>query len=294
MRWMSVLLITLFAGCAPTPAATAALPFRSVTSARATVRLIGGPTALLDLGGARFLTDPTFSPPGAYPVTPERSLVKTEGPAVSPERIGPIDAVLLSHDQHPDNLDPAGRAFVARAPRTFSTPLAASRLEGNVTGLSPWERVELVAANGRRFEVTAVPSRHGPEGSEPLTGPTTGFVIASSGLPTVYVSGDNASIDVVRRVANRFHVDVALLFAGAAKSPKVGDALLTLDGELAASAARLLPSATIVPLHFRGWKHFSEEPAALRAAFAPADLADRLVLLAPGESVALPRTRRAL
>ncbi len=283
LPWMSLLLLTALAGCT------------SGRTAPVTVRSIGGPTALVEIGGARFLTDPTFSPPGSYPVTPERSLVKTEGPAVAPEDLGPVDAVLLSHDQHPDNLDPAGRAFVAHARRTFSTPLAASRLEGNVNGLAPWERIRFVAANGRSFTITAVPARHGPEGSEALTGPTTGFVIESPALPTVYVSGDNASVELVRGIAERVHVDVALLFAGGAKSPKLlGDALLTVDGERAASAARLLPNATIIPLHFRGCRHFSEEPAALHAALAAPDLAARVVLLAPGEAVTLPRARGRL
>ena len=29
-----------------------------------TVQAVGGPTALLELGGLRILTDPTFDPPG--------------------------------------------------------------------------------------------------------------------------------------------------------------------------------------------------------------------------------------
>ena len=32
------------------------------------VRLIGGPTALIEMGGLRLLTDPTFDPPGDHPV----------------------------------------------------------------------------------------------------------------------------------------------------------------------------------------------------------------------------------
>jgi hypothetical protein len=45
----------------------------------------------------------------------------------------------------------------------------------------------------------------------------TGFVLSGEGLPTVYVSGDNASLDVVRTIAGRVGpVDVAVLFAGGA------------------------------------------------------------------------------
>jgi L-ascorbate metabolism protein UlaG (beta-lactamase superfamily) len=66
---------------------------------------IGGPTALLVYGGVRWLTDPTFSQPCEY----SGGLVKTIGPALAAEQVAPVDVVLLSHDHHSDNLDPAGR-----------------------------------------------------------------------------------------------------------------------------------------------------------------------------------------
>ncbi|MBV8711340.1 MAG: hypothetical protein JOY56_06155 [Solirubrobacterales bacterium] len=65
--------------------------------------LVGGPTALLEYAGLRWLTDPAFSPPGDY-----AGLVKTTGPAIEPDRLVPIDVVLLSHDQHSDNLETGG------------------------------------------------------------------------------------------------------------------------------------------------------------------------------------------
>jgi len=273
-------------GCAGPKRAQALV--RGAAPLHASIRLVGGPTALIDLGGARFLTDPTFSPPGAYPVAPGRSLTKLEGPAVALEDVGPIDAVLLSHDQHVDNLDPAGRAYIATAPRTFSTPSAAQRLEGRVTGLTPWQEGRFVARNGRQFRITATPAQHGPEATESITGPVTGFLVASDGLPTVYVSGDNASLSVVREVAKRAHVEIAVLFIGGAKSPRLlGDALLTLDGQGASAAATLLPDAQIVPVHFRGWSHFTQGGDAIRTSFAAPALRNRLHLLAPGESVAL-------
>jgi L-ascorbate metabolism protein UlaG (beta-lactamase superfamily) len=96
--------------------------------------LIGGPTAVLEYGGLRWLTDPAFSPPGQY----TGGLVKTTGPALSPEHVAPIDVVLLSHDHHSDNLDPAGREFLARAGRVLTTVDGAERLGGRATGLPPW------------------------------------------------------------------------------------------------------------------------------------------------------------
>ena len=52
--------------------------------------------------------------------------------------------------------------------------------------------------------MTAVPAEHGPPGLGEITGPVTGFVVSGADVPTVYVSGDNASLDAVREVADRF------------------------------------------------------------------------------------------
>jgi hypothetical protein len=47
---------------------------------KATLTSVGGPTALIDVGGVRLLTDPTFDEAGtAYPA-PEYTLHKTAGP----------------------------------------------------------------------------------------------------------------------------------------------------------------------------------------------------------------------
>jgi L-ascorbate metabolism protein UlaG (beta-lactamase superfamily) len=69
------------------------------------VTYIGGPTALVEWGGLRFLTDPTFDPAESLYPTSAYTLRKTIGPAIDVAALGPIDAVLLSHDHHFDNLD---------------------------------------------------------------------------------------------------------------------------------------------------------------------------------------------
>ncbi|QND60043.1 MBL fold metallo-hydrolase [Mesorhizobium huakuii] len=66
---------------------------------RMTITLIGGPTALIEIAGIRFLTDPTFDVPQAYDAGAVR-LVKQSGPAIGIDSLPPIDLVLLSHDQH--------------------------------------------------------------------------------------------------------------------------------------------------------------------------------------------------
>lgn len=75
-------------------------------------------------------------------------------------------------------------------------------------------------AGAAGLRVTGVPARHGPAGSEDLVGEVTGFLLSGEGLPTVYISGDNAGLDVVAAVASRITaVGVAVLFAGGGIRP---------------------------------------------------------------------------
>jgi L-ascorbate metabolism protein UlaG (beta-lactamase superfamily) len=255
--------------------------------AGAGLRYLGGPTALLELGGLRLLTDPTFDPAGDYPLG-SRVLSKTIGALVTPDEVGPVDAVLLSHDQHPDNLDARGRGYLGSAPLVLSTAAARQRLGGTVRALENWEHVELPRAAGPPLRVTGVPARHGPPGCEPLTGPVTGFVLTGDGLPTVYVSGDNAAPEHAAAVADRFGpVDVAILFAGAARTALLDGAYLTLTSAQAAQAAVVLGARHVVPLHFEGWAHFSQGRDTLDSAFTAAGIRDRLHLPGLGGRVTL-------
>ncbi|MEV4168597.1 MBL fold metallo-hydrolase [Nonomuraea sp. NPDC049709] len=243
------------------------------------IRYAGGPTAVLEIGGVRLLTDPTFDAAGDYPIG-NRALRKTAASAFGADEVGPVDAVLLSHDQHPDNLDRSGRAYLASAPLVLSTGAAAERLGEPVRALPNWTSVEV---GGVR--VTGVPAQHGPDGTEHLVGEVTGFVLAGEGLPTVYVSGDNASLDVVRAVAGRVGpVDVAVLFAGGARTPLI-DGYLTLTSADAVTAAEILGARHVVPLHFEHWAHFTQGRETLEKAFE--GYGDRLRLLAPGERTEL-------
>ena len=252
-----------------------------------TVQLVGGPTAVLEYAGIRWLTDPTLSPPGEY----EGGRVKTTGPSLDRAAIGSIDVVLLSHDHHSDNLDPAGREFLPSAGRVVTTVAGAERLGGNAIGLEPWASFELECLDGGIVTVTATPAQHGPDGTDHLTGPVIGFLLGGPDLETVYVSGDNASLDVVRTIAERAGtIDVAVLFAGAAqRSSLFKGAYLTLSSDDAAEAAKILGARAVVPVHFEGWTHVTQGADVLQAAFDANGIIDRLVLAARGETVRVQR-----
>jgi L-ascorbate metabolism protein UlaG (beta-lactamase superfamily) len=227
------------------------------------ITLIGGPTALLEYAGLRIVTDPTFDAPQVYEDAQETTLVKTVGPAITREDLGAVDLVLLSHHGHKDNLDWEGLELIAQGIPTLSTRQAADDLfGGTVVGLDNWESYDFGSVT-----ITAMPALHGPPGSESMVGPVIGFMLESPGEPTIYVSGDNASLPLVRQIADRFApIDIALLFAGAARVDEI-DADLTLNSTDAATAAESLGARIVVGLHTEDWTHFSHTRTQLEAAF---------------------------
>jgi hypothetical protein len=130
--------------------------------------------------------------------------------------------------------------------------------------------------------VQAVPAVHGPaDGERDETGnvncEVTGFVLSGRDVPTVYLSGDNASLRAVADIAARTTaVDVAVLFIGAARvPPKMGGRPLTLTSARAAAAAEVL-GATIVAAHTDSWAHFTENIDDVARAFDDAGISSVL------------------
>jgi L-ascorbate metabolism protein UlaG (beta-lactamase superfamily) len=247
------------------------------------LQLLGGPTVVIEYGGLRLLTDPTFDDPGEFDTGRGYNLVKTKGPALSAEEVEPIDVVLLSHDHHADNLDTRGRAFLADVPLVLTTVSGAERLGAHATALAPWSYVDLPRPQGGTVRITGVPAQHGPDGTEHLIGEVSGFILSGEGVPTVYVSGDNASLHVVRTIVERHGgVEIVILFAGGAQSPLLGDVYLTLNSRGAAEAAMILGARCVVPVHVDGWTHFSDDLESTRRAFAQAGIMDRLLTPEPG------------
>ena len=246
--------------------------------------LIGGPSLLIEMGGLRLLTDPTFDPAGSQYQLGPIVLKKTVNPAQTIESLGRIDAVLLSHEQHSDNLDQAGRLLLSTVSQVYTTPQSAAEIGANAIGLPPWQEAYLSAHSGKRLKIIATPARHGPDGAEQYSGEVTGFVLtwANETSRAVYFSGDTVWYDELTKIPQRFDVGVALLNLGAARLDALGPVDLTMNARGALEAARVFDSATLVPVHVDGWAHFSESQAAVAQVFAQEDLTSRLHWLEPG------------
>jgi L-ascorbate metabolism protein UlaG (beta-lactamase superfamily) len=251
---------------------------------------IGGPTVLVEVAGRRLLTDPTFDAPGRhYAFGWGTSSRKLTGPAIAADDLGHIDAVLLSHDHHDDNLDPAGRALLPGAGTVVTTVSGARRLGAGAQGLMPWATTTV---DGEvPIEVTATPCRHGPPLSHPLVGDVIGFALRWDGQEhgALWISGDTVLYEGVRQVADRLTVGTALLHLGGVQFPVTGPLRYTMTAHDAVELCDLLRPQTAIPIHYEGWKHFREGKAGIDAAFfqAPQPIRDSLRWLPIGEPTAI-------
>jgi hypothetical protein len=190
--------------------------------------------------------------------------------------------VLLSHDQHFDNLDHGGRAFLEKAKTTFTTSAGAARLQANSKGLKPFETATIEGAGGAKLFITGAPARHGPVGIEPISGDVIGFLIGRREPgDAIYVTGDTVWYDGTAEVARRYRPKLVIAFAGAAEPRGAFD--VTMDSNDVIETAHAFPGATIVGVHNHGWAHFTESAEDLAAAFATLRIADRLGKLEAGK-----------
>ncbi len=250
---------------------------------KAQITYWGAATVLLEIGPFRLLTDPALDPAGSY------GGAKFMGPPTPPDRIGKIDAVLLSHDQHGDNLDRAGRALLPLAGRVLTTTAGAARLGGNALGLGPWQSTEITAREGQTIRVTATPARHGPAAVAEAFGHVTGFILEWENQQhgALYISGDTTWHEAVEEVGQRFDVSTAILHLGAVRLGDGSPTLITFNGAGGARAAKALDAHIVIPIHYEGWTHFRESRDEIIEAFENAGLGDRVKWLPLGEAVPL-------
>lgn len=240
------------------------------------ITYIGGPTAILTVDDLNFIIDPTFDAAGGDYASGNVHLHKTRGPALNPDQLGRIDVALVSHDQHPDNLDRSGRELLRKIPQVLTTRAGAARLGNGTIGLDPWQNWTVRTPRGTTLSVTATPARHGPVGIEPISGDVIGFVISGveSGQDLAYASGDTVWYEGTREVARRFRPKAVLVFAGAAQVR--GPFHLTMDTNDVVEAAAAFSDSVIVPVHHDGWRHFTQSQDDLARTFQALGMGQRL------------------
>lgn len=252
---------------------------------------IGGPTALVEVGGWRILTDPTFDPPGKrYFFGWGTTSRKLAGPAISADDLGGIDAVLVSHEHHGDNLDPTGRALLPKWGTVITTRAGAKKLGDGAVGLNAWETTTLEKPGKETITITATPCRHGPVGSDPITGPVIGFALEWAGQENgaLWITGDTVLYKGLREVPERLNVGTVIVHLGGVKFRYLSAGFrYTMNAEEAVELFKTLDPAKVIPIHYEGWAHFKQGRDAAQEIFDSSSFADRITWLEPGKAEAI-------
>jgi len=247
----------------------------------------GTATVLLEIGGTRILTDPVFGEKGISDSVmriPGTKYTKLTDSIVKYEDVLPLDYILLSHDQHIDNLDSEGRKLFNHVKKIITTKAAAKRIKHNTIGLTDFQSVELDLKNGQKLELIATPCRHGPPLSLPFVGPVIGFILKwkDQADGALYISGDTVLFNGINEIAQRYKISLALLHFGAAKM-KISNCLhYTFTANEGLKAAEILNPKTIIPIHYEGWSHFSDSKKEVIDTFSKSLLEKKLLWLKMG------------
>lgn len=247
---------------------------------------------LLEINGYKILTDPTLDAAGKlYHHGFGAFSHKTEDPMLEPGILKDTDLILLSHHQHKDNFDEAGKAFTATVKNIISTPSASKAMPG-ITGLADWESIAIDTPKVKGLTITATPAQHRPWWvPEFLSGKVIGFIIEFDGQENgvIYISGDTVYFRGIEEVAKRYTIDIGIYHVGNVQFRYLtGWGKYTMDSNDLLKAVWTTQPHRAIPIHHSGWTHFKESLATLKkkiAAYAYAQ--DRIIYLQRGQRTLL-------
>lgn len=255
------------------------------------LHFIGTATAMLTLGSFTLLTDPNFLHRGqrAYLGWGLSSRRLTD-PAIQPEQLPVLDAILLSH-LHGDHFDRVSKAQLDRSPPLLTTPHAVRRLARwgfDAHALETWDEHVLVK-DDEALRVTSVPAIHarGVLGKmlPPVMGTVLEHVVDDEVRRCVYVSGDTLTGAHIDEVRARFpHIDAAVVHLG---GTRVLLRTVTMDGRMGVDFVERCRPAVVVPVHHDDYTVFRSPLSDFVARAGAADLPATLRCPARGEVVSL-------
>lgn len=252
---------------------------------RARYQLIRNATAILRYGGRTILVDPFLSAAGAVPAfnnTPNprpNPLVGLPWPA---ERVvAGVDATLLTHP-HVDHWDQVARDLLPKAGTILVQPSDRERVsQAGFTAVHvvdsrlTWEGISISRTGGQ----------HGRGATGQRMGTVSGFVLASTGLPTVYIAGDTIWCPEVADAIRTHAPDVIIVNAGEAQFLEGGPIIMGVDDVVQVSQAA--PRATIVAVHLEALNHCLLSRDALRDGLRKAAVRSNVLIPRDGEEIGI-------
>ncbi len=220
------------------------------------ITLIGGPAALIEVGGFRLLIDPVFDRNGGSAQHASEQHRRRRRASAQPR------------PARPDNVARASRAMLAHAAWVLTTVAGATLLGAEAEGLEPWESRELYKPDGSRIRITATPAREGRAGDRALRRRCDRLChhLAHRRLPARLYHRRSDLVRWRRRSA-------AALSAPSCPAPcGRGPGAAVQCHRNAAKANQTASQAFMAPSHLNSWAYLPQQSDDLRRRNAPACL----------------------
>ena len=261
------------------------------------VRWLGGPTATLERGGLRVLTDPMLGPRAenafTLPKHPSTGALDapvpryTNLPAFEPQG---LTAILISHT-HNDHFDARAKQVL---PKQLPVVVAAAGAElvraAGFTDVRPldWGESLTLKAAGGELRVLAVPAHHAHDAQlDHDLGRGNGYLLDfqdARGRLRAYWTGDAVLSDESRELTAKYGpIDVLLPHLGGVGGDG-GLGLRTMNAAEAVALTERVAPRLVLPIHHTTFGHYREPIVSLEERAAEAGLGQRFHFMREGET----------
>lgn len=245
------------------------------------IQLIRNATMRITYAGHLILADPYFAPKHSRPSLAQRSPNPLVELPLPPEEImHGIEMIIVTH-LHGDHFDPVAQNLLPKELPLFCQPGDAEIIRSKgfldvrpVADTVTWQGIT----------ITRVAARHGS--SAPVLGDMghgSGYVFQAENDPLVYWCGDTVWYEAPQATLRQFTPDVILTHSGGAVWGPEKE-LIIMDAAQTIAVCETAPRATVLAIHMEALDHCTTSRADLREAATRAGVANRVVVLADGET----------
>jgi L-ascorbate metabolism protein UlaG (beta-lactamase superfamily) len=245
------------------------------------IQLIRNATMKITYTGRTILTDPMLSATGAFRSFAGISANPTvDLPMTAEQILQGVEVAIISH-LHPDHFDEAAASCFPKDMPVFCQPGDTIPLQEkgftNVTAIATscsWEGISITRTGGQ----------HGSGKILERLGNVSGFVLKSSGEPTVYWVGDSIWCRQVAEAIEMHRPEIIISHSGGATLP--GFAPIIMDSEQTLTTLGAAPNSVVVAVHMESLDHCTVSRTMLRKVADGAGIAPlRLRIPEDGETL---------